>query len=313
MSSELPLENSTYYHTIEDKEENLLNHNLSNINVVKKIIIIKKKKLIKNQTTSKSTIDKNINIIDFINISDKLLSSNKQFITLDKENLEKNMIEVINLLSPNEENIIFNHFQNRKYIKGLITLYQSSQMECSRSSGLTPEVGSSREKDLISSFVSNFELNVNYNITNDKEEDVIINDLKLSIKHSSNKSNTQNGIKIIWTVDSEKRKEFLKNFTFNCNIIIVYVRFSEILDKGELEIIFIKKDKLSEIQYNFKSSDKNIFKCLDGNSRGVEFDKGFFQEILNNLDFHIKIKFTNMNCNICNPISKRVNLLNMLN
>ena len=101
-------------------------------------------------------------------------------------------IEITNIIFPIEENVIFNHFQNEKYVKGLIALYQSSQMECSRSSGLTPEVGSSRERDLISSFVSNLELNVNYNITNDKEEDVIINNFKLSIKHSSNKSKSQN-------------------------------------------------------------------------------------------------------------------------
>jgi hypothetical protein len=222
-------------------------------------------------------------------------------------------IEINNIINPIEDNIIFNHFQNEKYIKGLITLYQSSQMECSRSSGLTPEVGSSRERDLISSFVSNLDLNVNYNIMNDKEEDVIINDIKLSIKHSSNKSKSQNGIKIIWTVDTEKRNEFLKNFTFNCDIIIVYVRFSEMLDKGELEVIFINKYNLNEIHNEYKSTNKNIFKCLDGNSRGIEFDKKFFEEMLKKLNFHIKIKFTNINSDVCNPISKRVKLLNTLN
>lgn len=221
-------------------------------------------------------------------------------------------IEIINTLSPIKDNFIFNHFQNEKYVKGLITLYQSSQMECSRSSGLTPEVGSSRERDLISSFVSNLELSVNYNITNDKEEDVLVNDLKVSIKHSSNKSKSQSGIKIIWTVDSEKRNEFLKNFTFNCDIIIIYVRFSETLDKGQIEVIFIVKEKLSEIHENFKSNNKNVFNCLDGNSRGIEFDKKFFEEILKNLDFHIKINFTNATYEFCNPISKRVKLLNMI-
>lgn len=221
-------------------------------------------------------------------------------------------IETTNITTPKEENVIYNHFQNEKYVKGLITLYQSSQMECSRSCGLTPEVGSSRERDIIASFVSNLELNVDYNITNDKEEDVIVNDLKLSIKHSSNKSKSQSGIKIIWTVDSEKRNEFLKNFTFKCDIIIVYVRFSETLDKGELEVIFIRKDKLTEIHNDFKSSEKNVFKFLDGNSRGIEFDKKFFEEILKNLDFHIKIKFTNIMCDVCNPISRRVKLLGML-
>jgi len=221
-------------------------------------------------------------------------------------------IEITNIISPLEENVIFNHFQNDKYVKGLITLYHLSQMECSRSSGLTPEIGSSRERDLISSFVSNLELNVNYNITNDKKEDVIINDLKLSIKHSSNKSKSQSGIKIIWTVDFEKRNEFLKNFTFNCDIIVVYVRFSKMLDNGELEIIYIRKEKLSEIHNNFKLIEKNVFNCLDGNSRGIEFDKKFYDEILKNINFHIKINFMNINYDVCNPISKRVKLLKIL-
>ena len=47
---------------------------------------------------------------------------------------------------------------------------------------------------------------------------------------------------------------------------------------------------MSEIHNNFKLSEKNVFKCLDGNSRGIEFDKKFFEEILKNIDFHIKIK-----------------------
>ena len=86
-------------------------------------------------------------------------------------------------------NELFSHFQEEKYIKGLITLYQSSQTECSRSSGLTPEVGSSRERDLIASLASNPLLDVNYDISNEKEEDVKINNNNISIKHSSNKNN----------------------------------------------------------------------------------------------------------------------------
>lgn len=229
-------------------------------------------------------------------------------------NLSEN-IEIINIITPSETTeyrVIFNHFQIEKYVKGLINLYQLSQMECSRSSRLTPEVGSSRERDLISSFVSNSELDVNYNIMNDKEEDIIINKTKISIKHSSNKSRSQTGIKIIWTVDTEKRNEFLKNFIFSCNILIVYVRFSETMDTGELELIFIDKDNLCNIQNNYKLTNKQVFKCLDGNSRGIEFGSEFFKEIKKNLEFHIKIKFTNVKCDICNPILRRLKLLNML-
>ena len=189
------------------------------------------------------------------------------------------------------ENEIFCHFQQEKYIKGLITLYQSSQTECSRSCGLTPEVGSSRERDLIASFASNPLLNVNYDIPNEKEEDVIINNNNISIKHSSNKKNSQSGIKIIWTVDIEKRNEFLKRFTFKCDLIIMYVRFDKTIENGEIEIICISRNELIHQQTNSNIRKETIFKCLEGNSRGIEFDKKFFEKIIQNSLFHIKIIF----------------------
>ena len=210
------------------------------------------------------------------------------------------------------ENEIFIHFQEEKYIKGLIILYQSSQTECSRSSGLTPEVGSSRERDLIASFASNPLLNVNYDITNEKEEDVKINNNNISIKHSSNKNNSQNGIKIIWTVDIEKRNEFLKKFTFNCDLIIIYVRFDKTIENGYLEIIYISRNELIHQQTNSSIRKEILFKCLEGNSRGIEFDKKFFEKIIQNSLFHIKINFKNFKCDNFNPISKRLKLLNLI-
>ena len=129
-------------------------------------------------------------------------------------------------------------------------------MECSRSSGLTPEVGSSRERDLIASFANNKILNVEFDISNKKESDVVINNNKISIKHSSNKKNSHNGIKIIWTVDIEKRKEFIKNFTFNCDLIIVYVRFDSKMINGELEIIYISSDELKNQEIIMKEQKK---------------------------------------------------------
>lgn len=220
-------------------------------------------------------------------------------------------ITITNLKVPDLENDLFNHFQNEKYMKGLITLYLSSQIECSRSAGLTPEVGSSRERDLISSFVTNKKLSVHYNIANNKEEDIIINDKKISIKHSSNKIKSQFGIKIVWTVDNDKRNEFVQNYKFCCDLIIIYVRFSSIYN-GELEILYIPIEKLLELQSTFAENNMPIFKCLDGNSRGIEFDKKFFEQIILNVLFHIKIVFKNDNCELCNPIMKRVKMLELM-
>jgi hypothetical protein len=224
---------------------------------------------------------------------------------MDSSNIE------INNLKCCFENNIFCHFQNKKHITGLIILYQLSQTECSRSSGLTPEVGSSRERDLIASLASNNSLNVNYDIKFDHEEDVIVNNNKISIKHSSNKKNTHCGIKIIWTVDKTKRDLFLKNFNFNCDLLIVYVRIDKTLCNGELEIIYIPISVLIQQHIMSCIRKEKIFKCLEGNSRGIEFEKIFFNKIIENSLFHIKINFNNFKCELNNPINKRLNLLNL--
>ena len=146
-------------------------------------------------------------------------------------------LEIINIKKPMEENDIFNHFQDMEQMSKLILMYQLSQVECSRSNKLTPDIGISRERDLIASFVNNSKIQAKYDISNLKEEDMMINGRKLSIKHSSNKTKTQNGLKITWTVDNEKRTQFLKNYCFTCDIVIVYVRFAEI-NNGEIEVLY---------------------------------------------------------------------------
>lgn len=204
---------------------------------------------------------------------------------------------------------LFCHFQNEIHVKNLILLYQLSQTECSRGSNLTPEIGSSRERDLIASLKSNLLLDVNYDIPNRKKEDVIINNDNISIKHSSNKMNSRSGIKIIWTVDNERRKQFVDNFIFKCNLLIIYVRFNESLSSGELEIIYISQSELVHQQINSGIRKESIFNCLQGNSRGIEFSKIFFEKIKKKSLFHIKIKFKNFICEMSNPITKRLQIL----
>jgi hypothetical protein len=179
-------------------------------------------------------------------------------------------------------------------------------LECSRSRGLTPEVGSSRERDLIASFCNNKSLDVNYDISNENEEDVIIDNKKISIKHSSNKTVNQRGIKIIWTVDSTKRNYFIHNHTFTCDMLIVYVRFEEELDEGELEVIYLPADLLE------KHRSDQMFKCLEGNSRGIEFQKEAFDAVIKEALFHTKIQFSGMKCELKDPVAKRVKLLESL-
>ena len=143
-------------------------------------------------------------------------------------------------------------------------------------------------------------------------EDVKINNNNISIKHSSNKNNSHCGIKIIWTVDTEKRNEFLKKFIFKYDLIIIYVRFDTTLENGYIEIIYISHNELIHQHTNSNIRKETIFKCLEGNSRGIEFDKKFFEKIIQNSLFHIKINFKNFKYDIYNPIMKRLKLLKLI-
>jgi len=292
------------------------------INLTSKIIINKKskeKQIIEKPIIEKLIIEKQIiekPIIEKLIIEKQIIE--KPIIERSKKELiikkEINIINISNIKTCKDNNI-FDHFQSKINIKNLIYLYQSSNKECSRNGKLNPEVGSSRENDLKASFLSNQIFTVNYNIPNENEEDIVIDNKKISIKHSSDNTTTCSGIKIIWTVNKESREEFKKNFIFKCDLLIIYVRFNDriLLDKGELEIIYIPKETLLNQQNIFNTNKQNIFKFLDGNSRGVEFDKLFFKKIITESLFNTKIKFNNFECTISDPVIKRLNLIKQIN
>ena len=287
-----------------DKKDNMDKEINQLINLTSKIILIEKskKESIIEKSKKESIIEK---------------SKEKPIIEKSKKELiikEINIINIIDIKSCKNNNI-YEHFQSKINIKNLIYLYQSSNKECSRNGKLNPEVGSSRENDLKASFLSNQILTINYNIPNENEEDIIIDNKKISIKHSSDNTTTCSGIKIIWTVNKESREEFKKNFIFKCDLLIVYVRFNDriLLDKGDLEIIYISKETLLNQQNIFNTNKQNIFKFLDGNSRGVEFDKLFFKKIITESLFHTIIKFNNFECTISDPVIKRLNLIKQRN
>lgn len=220
-------------------------------------------------------------------------------------------LKIKNLISC-EENSIYQHFQNIKNIKGLILLYQASQLECSRAGKLNPEIGSSRERDLVASFANNKELIVDYDIPNGNEEDVNINNIKLSIKHSSNKENTPGSIKINWTTNADLTENFVNNFVFRHDLIIVYVRLDKTNVTGTIEIIYINSYELIHQQNNCKANGEKVFKILGGASKGIQFDVEFFKKIINNLLFHVYVEFKNFTCDGCDSISKRIKLLNSI-
>ncbi len=202
----------------------------------------------------------------------------------------------------------YKYLNNKKNLIKLAKLYQSSQQEHTKNNGLSTEIGTSREKDLVALLKTNPDLRVDYDIDNKGEADCIIKDRKISIKHISNKKIGQSGLKIKWTSNEKKQKEFIKSFRFTCSMLIVFVRFED-LTKVTLEFIFISKKTLQEQYKESKKSGEKVFKAIKGNSRGIEFEKSFFNKMMDNKMYHLVANIQNLPCEKCDPITKRMKLL----
>ncbi|MBC7349349.1 MAG: ThaI family type II restriction endonuclease [Candidatus Aminicenantes bacterium] len=113
----------------------------------------------------------------------------------------------------------------RKIQRRLPYLFQLAEVESSRAGKTGMEAGSVREKIIIALLIYKFgEENVDTNlpITN-PEADVILFNLPISIKTIS--GNKLSGIKLIWTVDPQKAKEFQQNYYPSCDIILVQINW----------------------------------------------------------------------------------------
>ena len=217
----------------------------------------------------------------------------------------------LNIIENINQNKSLSKLFNNHNVSKLIKLYQESQIENQRNKRLTPEVGTAREKDLISYiiFILKNTHQINYKINNECEEDLKINDRKISIKHSSNRTNTKGSIKIKWTQTQSCKEKFMKTFEFECDLIIVYVRMADDINKGNIEVISVSKEKLNDLR---KLVDYSIFKSSNtSNERGIEFSAEFFKLIMKNLDYHCRIEYTNSS-NTIHDLDCIANRLNKL-
>ena len=228
----------------------------------------------------------------------KLFSKQNKYIDID-----------INVIKQTDNIYLIQLFENRTCLPKLIKLYQASQMEHKRNGRLTADVGMSREKDIIAYMIYILGETVDYKIDNEKEEDVICDGRKISIKHSSVKTLSNASIKLQWTENKERQKQFIETFKFTCDLLIIYVRFKE--TGGEIEILYCTVDILEELLDNFKETKEDVFKMRENsNGRGIEFNRNFFEAIIKNCDYHVKILFTDMKINALDAITRRLNELN---
>ncbi len=147
-------------------------------------------------------------------------------------------------------------------------LFQLAEFESSRAGKLGMEIGSIREKIIISLLIYKFgEKNVNTEIPiTEAEVDVKLFDKPISIKTITGKS--LNGVKLIWTVDPQNALEFRNKYGPSCDIILIQIVWNN--TGGFYYIPLNTQIKV----FNEMKRDGYIKLPKPGtNPRGVEFSK----------------------------------------
>ena len=123
-------------------------------------------------------------------------------------------------------------FEDRQLVdkikKRLPYLFQIAEIESSRAGKIGMEVGSLRERMLVALLIHRFgEENVKTDIPITKAEiDVELFGEPISIKTITGKK--FNGVKLIWTVDAQKAKEFRENYYPNCDILLIQINWGSV-------------------------------------------------------------------------------------
>lgn len=114
-----------------------------------------------------------------------------------------------------------------KIQKRLPYLFQLAELESSRAGKTGMEVGSIRERIIVALLIFKFgESNVETEIPiSESEVDAKLFGKPLSIKTITGKGFS--GVKLIWTVDAQKAKEFLVNYYPYCDILLVQINWND--------------------------------------------------------------------------------------
>lgn len=128
-------------------------------------------------------------------------------------------------------------------------LFHLAELESSRAGKVGMEVGSVREKIIVALFIYKFgEINVKTEIPiTEAEVDVEVHNNPISIKTITGKN--PSGVKLIWTVDAEKSKEFSEKYVPTCDMIFIQINwnnsggFHYIPNETQFEVLNILGEK----------------------------------------------------------------------
>lgn len=121
-----------------------------------------------------------------------------------------------------EDKIVVEKIKNR-----LPYLFQLAELESSRAGKTGMEVGSVRERIIVALLIYKFgEANVETEIPiTEPEIDVKLFGEPISIKTFTGKS--FNGVKLIWTVDAQKAREFRESYYPKCDLLLVQINWND--------------------------------------------------------------------------------------
>lgn len=158
-------------------------------------------------------------------------------------------------------------------------LFQIADLESQRAGRIGMEVGSVRERIIVSLLIYKFgEENVETEIPiTEPEVDVKLFDKPISIKTKSGSS--LSGIKLIWTVDAQNAKEFLNEYVPSCDMIFVQINWNS---KGYLYYFPVEAQ-----QKVFESLGRDNYirlPSLGTNPRGVEITSKAMKTLIENKD-----------------------------
>jgi len=162
-----------------------------------------------------------------------------------------------------EDKELVNRIKNK-----LSYLFQLAELESSRAGKTGMEVGSLRERIIIALLIYKFgETNVETEIPiTEPEVDVKLFGKPISIKTITGRG--FRGVKLIWTVDAQKAKEFRENYYPKCDTILIQINWG-----GEGGFYYIPVEAQKDV-FDRIGRERYIKLPKPGtNPRGVEITK----------------------------------------
>ncbi|HPZ08831.1 MAG TPA: ThaI family type II restriction endonuclease [Candidatus Eremiobacteraeota bacterium] len=174
-------------------------------------------------------------------------------------------------------------FQDEKLVEKIKNrlpyLFCLAELECSRAGKIGMEVGTVRERIIVALLIYKFgQENVETEIpTTESEVDVKLFKEPVSVKTITGKG--LNGVKLIWTVDAQKAREFRETYYPSCHILLVQINWNNIGGFYYIPLEVQRKNLNSIGRENYIKLPKT-----GTNPRGVEISKEALETLVKDKD-----------------------------